>query len=257
MIKAVFFDIDGTLYSHEMKAVPESALKAIELLRKKGILVMTCTGRSPIELEQMGISDIPFDGHVLLSGQLCLDGNGNTVFASPISGEDLEKLKKLYEKNLFTISIVQEDGCYVNMIDDDFIRIQNEIHTDLFPVREKFTGDVYQITLYGNVHEKLDKYFTQFGNVKTLWWHDDAIDLIINGGGKATGIQMMLDHYGLKKDEIIAFGDSNNDLDMMKYVDFSICMGNGKDDVKAISTYVTDACYEDGIYNALKHFEII
>ncbi|MBR0473482.1 MAG: Cof-type HAD-IIB family hydrolase [Erysipelotrichaceae bacterium] len=257
MIKAVFFDIDGTLYSHEMKAVPESALKAIELLKKKGILVMSCTGRSPIELEQMGLSDIPFDGQVLLSGQLCLDGKGNVIHASPISGTDLEELKKLYEAKEFTISIVQNDGCYVNVVDDEFVRIQNEIHTAIFPVREHIEGDVYQVSLYGHIKEKVEKYFGRFSQIKTLWWRDDAIDLIINGGGKADGIQKMLDHFGIKKEEVIAFGDSNNDLDMMRYVDFSICMGNGRDEVKAISTYVTDPCYEDGIYNALKHFEII
>ena len=55
----------------------------------------------------------------------------------------------------------------------------------------------------------------------------------------------------------MAFGDSQNDTEMIRFAGLSVCMGNGTDDIKAISDYVTGNCSEDGIYDALKHFEII
>ena len=73
MVKAIFFDVDGTLVSHTQKAVPESARFALDRLSQKGILRVLATGRHMGELEQLPIRDIPFDGYVTLTGQLTLD----------------------------------------------------------------------------------------------------------------------------------------------------------------------------------------
>ncbi len=257
MIKAIFFDVDGTLYSHELNRIPESVFRAFDELHARGVKLLTCTGRSYQELKNMGMLELPFDGHVLVSGQVCLGENGEVVFSSPIAGHDLEVLKKLYYSKEFTLSIVQDDGCFINVVTDDFVRIQESIHTDIYPIKEKVEGDVYLLTLFGNVHKTLDRYFVVISSVKALWWHEDAVDIIVNGAGKAAGIQKMMDYYGIDMSEVMAFGDSNNDLDMMNYVPFSVCMGNGREEVKKAASFVTDACYEDGIYKALKHFEII
>ena len=58
MIKAVFFDVDGTLVSHKSKSVPESAKDAIERLRSKGIKVFLSTGRHIHELKNMPTNGI-------------------------------------------------------------------------------------------------------------------------------------------------------------------------------------------------------
>ena len=61
----------------------------------------------------------------------------------------------------------------------------------------------------------------------------------------------------LRVDGYVAFGDSNNDLEMMKGADISICLGQGLETVKKVSTYVTDEVLEDGIYNACKKYKWI
>ena len=55
----------------------------------------------------------------------------------------------------------------------------------------------------------------------------------------------------------MSFGDGKNDIDMFDYTEISVAMGNAEDDVKKAADYVTDDIDEDGLYNALKHFEII
>ena len=55
----------------------------------------------------------------------------------------------------------------------------------------------------------------------------------------------------------MAFGDGGNDLSMLKHVHIGVAMGNAKDYVKDVADYVTDSVDEDGIYNALKHFNIL
>ena len=95
MIKAIFFDIDETLLPHVTHKIPDSVFRAFGLLRERGILTFTCTGRSLFELEELGITRLPFDGHVVLSGQLCLGRNNEVLYSRAFEEDDLERLKKL------------------------------------------------------------------------------------------------------------------------------------------------------------------
>ena len=74
---------------------------------------------------------------------------------------------------------------------------------------------------------------------------------------KAIGIQKLLEYLNISKDEVIAFGDGHNDAEMLEYVGLGIAMGNALDKVKKASNYITTRIDDDGIYNALKHFNII
>ena len=76
-------------------------------------------------------------------------------------------------------------------------------------------------------------------------------------GGKDTGIQKTLDYYGLKKEETMAFGDAFNDIPMFKETGISVAMGNAKPEVKQIGDHVTDDIDQDGLYQALRHFQLI
>lgn len=98
MIKAVFFDVDHTLFSHRLNAIPESAKKAIQILQKKGIYVFLATGRHRIEIEQLPMEEITFDGYITLSGQLCLDKNYRILYENSIHPHDIEILRNEFEK---------------------------------------------------------------------------------------------------------------------------------------------------------------
>ena len=75
--------------------------------------------------------------------------------------------------------------------------------------------------------------------------------------GKQNGIHEVLKYYSINQDETMSFGDGKNDIDMFEYTKISVAMGNAGDDVKEAADYITDDIDEDGIYNALKHFELI
>ena len=83
------------------------------------------------------------------------------------------------------------------------------------------------------------------------------VEVTANNVNKATAINSILDEWKFDKNEIIAFGDSNNDLEMLDYVGVGVAMGNASDNVKNQSNYVTLDNDSDGIYYALKHFGII
>ena len=74
---------------------------------------------------------------------------------------------------------------------------------------------------------------------------------------KATGIQKVLDHYHLDQDDTYAFGDGENDLEMIEFCRVGVAMGNACDELKEIAEYVTDSVNDDGIYHAFKHYHLI
>ena len=90
MVKAIFFDVDGTLVSFRTHTIPPSALEALHTLRAKGIKLFLSTGRHPVMLRSVEKS-FSFDGAVTLSGQYCTAG-GQVLRSNPMPAEAVEEL---------------------------------------------------------------------------------------------------------------------------------------------------------------------
>ena len=71
------------------------------------------------------------------------------------------------------------------------------------------------------------------------------------------GVEMIAEYFGLTKDNVMCFGDGGNDISMLKYASIGVAMGNAADKVKDAANYVTTSIDDNGISNALKHFNII
>ena len=106
------------------------------------------------------------------------------------------------------------------------------------------------------------------GGLKTEYLGEKWFECIDRGGtfrefvpygfSKATGIQFVLDYYGLNMDNAYAFGDSNNDLTMLSYTKNSIAMGNANPpSLKELVSYVTTNASNNGIQNALTHYHFL
>ena len=256
MIKAAFFDIDGTLFSHTIHAIPESTKRTVKLLREKGIKVFIATGRSLKETKRVPLGDMKFDGYVTLNGQICLDAEEKILFEAPIKGEDGAYLLDAFVNKKFPLAIVEKERIYINYIDDSVIRAQKSVNIPLLPIKEYQGAPIYQFIGYMN-WEETEKIASKIPNCKITRWYDEGIDIISKDGGKANGIQKVLEFYGMTKEEIIAFGDSDNDMDMLEFAGIGVAMGNAEESVKAVADYVTTDIDEDGIWNACRHLELI
>ena len=84
-----------------------------------------------------------------------------------------------------------------------------------------------------------------------------VMEVLPKGFGKAPGIAKTCELLEISRAETYAFGDSINDRDMLRYAACGIAMGNGTADAKMAADYITSDIHEDGIYRALKHFELI
>ena len=256
MIKAAFFDVDGTLISYKTRKVCDSARKAIAALQERGILCIVATGRHRIQLSKLPVSDIPFDAFVLLNGQLVLDKEQNLLFGSPIEGKAKEFLIQNFRDHTYPAIIIEEKDMYINYVNDFVHEMNKKIGVVEAPMRDYEGGKIYQICAYLKPEEVhlLDPIRTE---IVMTSWHYGGKDIIAAGGGKMVGIKQYLDLIGIKPEEIIAFGDAENDMDMLQFAGIGVAMGNAYDYVKEVADFVTADIDDDGIEKALKHFNLI
>ena len=258
MIKAVFFDIDGTLLSHKTNSVPASAVRALETLREKGILTFIATGRHLPELKKLRpLEGLEFDGMVTLNGQYCFDRRG-LIYHCPIDSRDIATLLDFLKENPYPCILVEEDQMYINFHNAHVEKVQAMIHSELPPIgnlSRGYTHPIYQIILYMNDQERTA--LPPMPGIKFTSWNMGGTDGIPANGGKSTGIAKVLEHYGIEKNETMAFGDGENDVDMFSAVGTAIAMGNACPSAKEAADYITDKVDEDGIWNALKHFGVL
>ena len=256
MIKTIFFDVDGTLVSHKTDSVLKSTRKALKLLRENGIKLVLATGRDMSQLKKLPVKDIKFDGYLTMNGQLCLDENGNELFGNPIDEKDTEKMIELIKEEAVPITMIGKEGPYINFVTDQVVAAQKAVSSKVAPVGKYHGEKVYQFIAYGK-RDDLKKLVDNLPNCKLSWWNEYAVDIISKDGGKLAGVEKYLKLQGQTLTDAVAFGDGENDLDMLKAVQLGIAMGNGEEQVKQIADYVTSDINEDGIYNACKHYKLI
>lgn len=250
MIKAIFFDVDGTLLSHRQNAVPVSTRNVLNLLKEQGIKCVLATGRHLTELAALPINDISFDAYITLNGQLCLNDKKEIFSCNPISCSDKEYIVQLFRDKSIPVMLVEKDRMYINFINDAVKAAQQEISTPVPDVQDYKGGDIYQAIVYiGKETENAIQ--THLTDSKIIRWNPRAIDIISKTGGKTTGIQAYLETTDISADETMAFGDAANDIDMLEFVHIGVAMGNASDEVKAHADFVTASVDEDGIEKAL------
>ena len=244
MVKAIFFDIDGTLVSFKTHEVPRSTIDALDILRKKGIKVFIATGRHYSSINNLG--DLKFDGYVTLNGGYCFAGEDKVIYKHSIPDRDIDALIRYLEtEESFPCAFVQEKEIFMNYKDETVEEIFNMLNFPEPPIRP--LSEMKGKTVY-----QLVSFFTAEQEKKIM-----STDVVPAGSSKRIGIDKMLEYFKIPLKECMAFGDGGNDIAMLQHAGIGVAMGNADDDVKQYADYVTDSVDEDGIFKALKFHNII
>lgn len=256
MIKACFFDIDGTLLSHKSGAMSVSTAECLKELQRKGIKIVICTGRFLEEMKQLPLGDISFDAYLTLNGQLCYDKDYQMFAGTPIPESEVEVLVSMFETEKIPLLLIGKNGRVLNFVNQTVVDTQNATMGRI-PEVGKYNGEpIYQICSYvPEEKKKLLKSFLDECDITS--WNETGIDIVAKGSGKDVGIQRCIDRMGLRRSEIIAFGDGENDIPMLKFAGIGVAMGNAEPAVKSGADYVTAGVDDDGIQKALQHFGLI
>lgn len=258
MIKAIFFDIDGTLVSFKTHSVPDETKKAVQTLRNKGIKVFIATGRMLNMIDVLG--DMQFDGFIAYNGACCTDGEKNILYKHVIPQRELNNLVERLKSDKFPVSFMCKDNMYVNYHNNVVLNVAAHVNVDPPIVRNPsdiIKEDVYQLCIY--VDEcKLQQIIDEtLPDCRGRRWIPDFADVNMKDIDKDSGMDRLIDFFDIKLSETMAFGDGGNDISMLKHAAIGIAMGNSSDEVKRSADYITDSVDDNGVVNALKHFNLL
>lgn len=261
--KLLFFDIDGTLLTPYPWRIPESTREALKAARANGHLLFINSGRTYAMISSM-IKELGFDGYVCGCGsQIYMNGEllHSSSNPNPLCREVIEKLRQCHlpafferpDKILYDGSSKTLPQAIQNLkaevpVEDLSLYTPEAYHTftfDKFLVFPDKNGDTETFRKFA------DEHFSCFIHEDAAW------ELTQKDYSKATGIQFLADRLGASIEDTFAFGDSTNDLPMLRYAGTSIAMGQSDPLILPYCTYQTTNIEEDGIANAMKHFHLI
>ena len=148
------------------------------------------------------------------------------------------------------------DSLYINFVDETVIRVQNAINTPVPQIGRYHGEKLFGATVFGS-DEQTGYVASLLPDCKESSWHSSASDIVLKQAGKVNGIRKILEYCEIGQSETMAFCDGDNDLDMIQFAEIGIAMGNATDLIKRNSDYITTSVDEDGILNALAHFNLI
>ncbi len=262
MIRALFFDIDGTLVSFRTHAIPASTVRAIEAAKAQGLYVFIATGRpfAIINNLQALESRHLIDGYITMNGAYCFAG-GEVIYKGCMHPHDTQALMDFcLEKGRSNIVVHEKSICVCRP--DDMVRqvFHEFLHVDVLPEatpEEALSGgDIYQMTPFISVEEQRE-IAPQLALSEIGRWHPAFADITGRDNTKQRGIDQVIRRFGVQIEETMAFGDGGNDMGMLRHAGIGVAMGNAAHDVKAAARYVTTSVDDDGVASALKHFGVI
>ena len=252
-IKIIFFDIDGTLVDMQTKQISANTIEALQRLKANGIKICIATGRSPISLPKF--DGVDFDAYLTFNGSYCYDQLG-AILSNPIRTKDVQTIIRNAARIGRPVSVATKDRLAANGTDDDLAEYYSFAH-QVLTVAEDFEAvcqqEIYQVMLGCRETDYPAILDGVLGAKITAWW-DRAVDIIPASGGKGMGIQKILDYFCLDRTEAMAFGDGNNDIEMLEAVGTGIAMENASPGLKAVADDICGHVAQDGVYHyCLEH----
>lgn len=260
MIKAIFFDIDGTLVPFGQSAIPAPTRQTLQALRRQGIKLFIATGRPWCLIDNLG--DMEFDGYITVNGSYCFTADHRPIYQRCIPQDDLERLIQFQQTHPYAFVFAHNNEIFASQVNDRVKEVSQLIYLSVPPIRpiEDIRGkDILQVMGYFTAEEEAQTAIFErvLTHCSPMRWYPLFADIIARGNSKRTGIDKVLEYYGIALADTMAFGDGGNDIPMLQHVAIGVAMGNAEAPVKAVADYVTTPVDQDGITHALKHFGVI
>lgn len=266
MLKAAFFDLDGTLLDEE-KRIPASAREAILRCRTQGVRMFIVTARSPRLNKTLGWTETEF---ALFDGAIHSNGAtvrlGDRLTHCRLHPEAVRRaLRRVYAcpGAEMSLHMAGDDHAFTFAMDGERLERWQLKPENVFPIDEASICRTLKALIYhGDLKEERPPLPTQLGESIAADCDGLARVLVTDQGrtiqlapleaGKLQAVERIRQQHGWTPEEIVVFGDDLNDLEMIAHYPRSIAMGNGHGQVKAAAGYVTAANTNGGIAQGLR-----
>ncbi len=256
--KIIFFDIDRTLYDPDTRKIPASTIEALKILHDdENIEIAIATGRAFYMLHIIEEIKQYINIFITINGQIIIK-DGITIYRSPISKDKVKCIVKRFEEDNMKYGFLGEFDETLNIVDDKGKKAFELINMKLPRIDPHFyqDNDIFQMWAFCE-RSKHPFYKELFYGMDVVSWLGDGFDVLTKGMSKEQGIKRILELENIKLEDAYAFGDGDNDIEMLDYITNSVCMGNGSDNAKRHAAYITDDIKNDGLSKGLKKLGLL
>ncbi len=261
-IKAVALDMDGTLLCSDHK--PSERTKQFLLdIEKKGVKVIIATGRSFGGTESTA-KLLGLDNGLVL----CYNGakvvnykDKSVLFERPLAENHVRELIDIADSMGVHINLYQDNIWYVDRADKEEVEFYSNKCGITPVVKSHDSFDSYSMpkVVFIGEHDKVveveKEVKRRLGNeVHVAFSSDTFLEVMNKDVNKGVTLKWILEYFGIKEEECAAFGDAENDLEMLFAVKYGVAMGNATDEFKKKLNYTTLSNDEDGIVEFLKKY---
>ena len=273
-MKALFFDVDGTLISETTHQIPASALEALRHTREKGNKVFINSGRTAGMLKRI-MKMVDVDGYLCGCGTELIY-EGKSIYYKKLTEEMKKRLQAASEQYGILVHLEGQHGWHcapsAKLLDEhpkyialyqnlaDFIGMEGGI--DPTP----YYGD-YEISKFcietddgaeSGHPSDMEGFRKAFGDEFIIIDRGHGFyENVPNGHGKGAAVDRILDYLHLGKDDAYGFGDSSNDEEMFRAVGHPVAMGHHDAVLEAYHPFITKQVEEDGLFYAMEQLGLL
>lgn len=258
--KILCFDLDMTLLDHKTYRVSDKVLLALRKLQQDGHVVTIATGRDMDSEFSIAFARQINPTAIVHSNGQKVAVEGKVIREIFMDKELIRQLMEFARANGLCVGFnIGDSGCYVNKEiameqDRKFFGVTGRHYID---ESNLLTHPLYALAYFGPPEgaAMIEKAFPELK--LPLFSGNIGADIIRKEVSKANGIQALLDYYKMGWEDVIAFGDSMNDYEMIEQAGTGIAMGNAVEPLKEIADFVTLSVEEDGVCYGLEHLGLL
>ncbi|HJV30556.1 MAG TPA: Cof-type HAD-IIB family hydrolase [Bacillales bacterium] len=253
----ISLDLDGTLLKDD-KTISQKNKNILRKAREQGHIVMIATGR-PFRSSEMYYNELELDTPIVNFNGAFTHHPKDHSFGTFHSPMDLTVAKEIVEacRSFHFFNIIAE------VMDEVYFHYHDEKLLDIFQLGNPkiTTGDLRDFLLDSptsllihteeddlvKIRKHLSEVHAEVIDHRSWAAPFHVIEIIKSGLNKAVGLKRAADYFQIPAERIIAFGDEDNDLEVLEYAGRGIAMGNAVDQIKAVANDVTLTNEEDGV----------
>jgi len=261
-VKALFFDIDGTLLSEITKEIPQSALDALKKTAEKGNLTFINTGRTWSELPEE-LKKLPFSGFLCGCGTY-LRRDGEILMHQTIPKKRCEEIPVILKECRIGMILEGTDNVYFPSEVSRFQEVeQTRAHFAAVGIGLAETaetkGIIYdKFCIVTDAQSDIERMYREFEQEFDIMDRRGGVyEIVPHGCSKGTAVDYALKQFQLEKEDAYVFGDSSNDLTMFRCGAHTIALGKHDEILDPYTEYVTDTVERDGVAKAMEHYGLI
>lgn len=257
-------DLDGTFLRPDHSYDRTALRELLDQFKEKGYLFVAASGRPLLSLKEV-FRGFEKDMVFLAENGSLLSYQGQMLFQDKLlTAEDYQPILTAIKNSPYgqsdRILLSGIEQAYISeTVDDHYYRNCARYYPKLQKVEDlsAVTDEVIKIAAYFSeeIFAEANKWLNNsFHGISAVTTGFNSVDIILSDINKAVTLSRLCQYFGLTHRDVIAFGDNQNDLEMLEFAGLAIATANARDSVKAVADQIIGPCSEDAVLRYMQNY---